>query len=70
MKPCVTRAGLKLGPPCVISLEYNSPARGARKKASAITTTGTHTIRYPTHLRFMLTLEASERDVEEAGAGW
>lgn len=32
MKPCVTRAGLKLGPPCVISLEYNSPARGARKK--------------------------------------
>jgi hypothetical protein len=34
MKPCVLRAGLKHGPPCVISLEYNAPGRGARKKAS------------------------------------
>ena len=34
MKPCILRAGLKHGPPCVISLEYNAPGRGARKKAS------------------------------------
>ncbi len=34
MKPCIVRAGLKHGPPCVISLEYNVPGRGARKKAS------------------------------------
>jgi hypothetical protein len=38
MKPCVLRAGLKHGPPCVISLEYNAPGRGARKKASGCRT--------------------------------
>ncbi len=32
------RAGLKHGPPCVISLEYNAPGRGARKKASGCRT--------------------------------
>jgi hypothetical protein len=56
MKPCISRAGLKLGPPCVISLEYTVPGRGARKKAS--NASAQHSRASPTHLQHFLSYSA------------